>query len=72
MAPGARLFGATVVNVPERMHWLARRKLLDFNRKGIFSNLDDTPNELQRALSNHFDTVEMRVVGCVALFSARA
>lgn len=72
MAPGAPLFGCTVVNVPERMHWLARRVMKDLNRKGIFSNLADQPEELERALEQHFDAVTVRLVGCVAIFEARA
>jgi len=72
MAPGAPLFGCTVVNVPERMHWLARRVMKNLNRDGVFSNLDDRPEELERALAQHFDAVQVRLVGCVAIFEARA
>jgi ubiquinone/menaquinone biosynthesis C-methylase UbiE len=72
MAPGAPVFGCTVVNVPERMHFLARRVMRDLNHKAIFSNLDDRPEELERALAEHFDAVEVRLVGCVAIFEARA
>jgi len=72
MAAGAPLFGCTVVNVPEHMHWLARRVMTSLNRKGIFSNLGDKPEELERALSQHFDAVKVRRVGCVAIFEARA
>lgn len=71
LAVGGVLFGGTVVNVPERMHWLARRKLLDFNRRGFFSNLQDTPEALERSLAKYFDAVSVRMVGAVALFTAR-
>jgi len=72
MSAGAPLFGCTVVNVPQRMHWLARRVMRNLNRKGVFSNLEDTPEALERALSEHFDAVSVRLVGCVAIFEARA
>lgn len=71
MRPGAVLFGATVVNVPARMHAWARHVLDDLNRKGVFSNLEDTPEGLERELSTRFDDVRLELEGSVAVFSAR-
>jgi hypothetical protein len=43
-----------------------------YNRKGVFSNLDDDREGLERALSADLSSVEVEVIGTVALFSARA
>ena len=71
MRPGAVLFGATVVNVPAQMHAWARSVLGDLNRKGIFSNLEDTPDALEQELNKRFVDVRVELEGCVAVFSAR-
>jgi ubiquinone/menaquinone biosynthesis C-methylase UbiE len=71
MAPDAVLFGATLVNTPERMNWLAKWTLADFNRRKILSNLKDTPAQLERELSYCFDSVQVWLEGSVALFVAR-
>ena len=43
-----------------------------YNKKGIFSNADDSLTGLENALSSRFDNVAIEVTGCVALFSGRA
>jgi hypothetical protein len=48
------------------------RALVDiYNRKGIFSNRDDSAAGLQAALEASFAEVSITVRGVVALFSAR-
>ena len=42
-----------------------------YNRKGVFSNAADTLPDLRAALDQRFGSVEITVVGCVALFVAR-
>jgi hypothetical protein len=42
-----------------------------YNRKGIFSNREDSLPELEAGLREHFVDTEVRVQGCVALFSGR-
>jgi hypothetical protein len=42
-----------------------------YNRKGVFSNAADTLPDLRAALERRFRSVEITVVGCVALFVAR-
>ena len=49
----------------------ARALMRVYNRKGVFSNAADTLPELRAALDRRFRSVEITVVGCVALFVAR-
>ena len=42
-----------------------------YNRKGIFSNREDALSDLEAGLREHFVDTEVRVQGCVALFSGR-
>ena len=71
MNPGAVLFGATLLarDVPRNPG--ARALMAAYNRKGIFANRQDTETGLRQALTERFDAVEIEVVGCMALFSAR-
>jgi hypothetical protein len=43
-----------------------------YNGKGIFSNEHDNLDTLRRALEQRFQSVTIEIVGCAALFSARA
>ncbi len=58
MNPGCRVFGSTILQGGVRRGWPARMLMSVYNRKGIFSNKDDTLEDLD-------------VVGCVALFSGQ-
>jgi len=71
LLPGARVFGATIVqaDVPRTR---TAQALMDFyNRKGIFSNSHDTVGDLEAALGRRFSSVKIEVKGSVALFEAR-
>jgi hypothetical protein len=72
MNPGAVIFGSTLLHEGVPRSWLARRLMNAYNDKGIFSNRNDTLDGLERALAGQFHDVELEVVGCAALFSARA
>ena len=72
MNPGAVLFGSTLLQGGVHRHWLARRVMDAYNRKGIFSNRHDDLDGLARALRQRFTEVSVEVVGCAALFSGRA
>ena len=69
MNPNATLFGSTLLPAEARENWLARRLMAFYNRKGVFSNQGDDIDNLTHALSHD---VSVEVIGCVALFSARA
>lgn len=69
LAPGGAIFGATLLPEPPSR---AARWLMDtYNRKQIFSNRDDTLEDLRHALEQRFDEVALTQHGCGVLFSAR-
>lgn len=71
LAPGAHVFGATIVQgkVPRSAPAQALMNL--YNRKGIFSNAEDTVEDLDAALRQRFNHVKIATKGAVALFEAR-
>lgn len=72
LAPGARVFGATIVQGDAPRSRLAQ-KLMDFyNEKGIFSNVKDTEADLRSVLEECFGDFRLERHGCVLLFEARA
>ena len=71
LKPGGVIFGSTLLAHGVRRGFAARRLMALYNRKRIFSNADDSLDELQRVLTDRFANVEIEVVGCAAIFSAR-
>lgn len=72
LASGARVFGATIVQ-GDAPRSRAAQALMDlYNRKGIFSNADDSVAALDLELRRRFRDVEIALKGAVALFEARA
>jgi ubiquinone/menaquinone biosynthesis C-methylase UbiE len=71
LAPGGALFGATVLGAEADHTRHSRRVMARFNRRGIFSNLDDRREDLEAALSEAFAVHEVEIQGAVALFTAR-
>mgnify|MGYP002624569887 CR=1 FL=1 len=69
--PGGTLFGATLLGKGTRHNALARRLRALYNAKGIFTNADDDLDGLRAELEQRFEHVDIRTVGCVALFSAK-
>jgi SAM-dependent methyltransferase len=72
LRPGGVLFGSTILagGVP---HTPVSRTLMRFlNARGVFGNCDDGRRALERVLSDRFAEHEVRTVGSVALFTARA
>jgi len=72
MKPGATLFGATILQGDAPRSSCAQQLMNLYNRKGIFSNQQDNLFDLQTGLEEHFGSTQLKVVGCVALFSAQA
>jgi SAM-dependent methyltransferase len=72
LAPGARVFGATIVQGSAPRSRLAQAVMNLYNDKGIFSNADDAAERLDAALRKRFRGVEVRLRGTVALFEAQA
>jgi len=72
LAPGAVFFGSTILGRGVHHNAVGGALMRQYNRKGIFSNLADDVEGLERALSADFSAVEAEVVGTVVVFSARA
>lgn len=68
---GARVFGATILQGDVPRNAAARGVMKMYNRKGIFSNQNDSLASLKQALESRLDQVEVQVEGCMALFSGR-
>ncbi len=71
MNPGCRIFGSTILQIGVPRSWMAKKLMKMYNKKGIFSNIGDRLEDLQIALSQRFEDVNIEVVGCVALFSGK-
>lgn len=71
LAPGGVVFGSTILGRGVRHNVLGRRLMRLYNRKGVFSNLEDDIDGLERALGAVFAETHIEVKGKVALFLAR-
>lgn len=69
--PGGVLFGSTLLHHGVRRGWTAQRLMAFYNRKGIFSNQQDSLDELTENLTDRFEQPQVQVLGSAALFSAR-
>ena len=67
--PGGVIFGTTILGRGVEHNRLARALMRAYNRKGIFSNLDDDRERLERCLADRFGRFELEVSGSVALFA---
>lgn len=72
MNPGAVLFGSTLLRWGVPLGPLGRGLMALYNRKGIFSNGQDTLDGLEWQLGKRFRDVSVHLEGSAALFSARA
>lgn len=64
------LFGSTLLHDGVPRGWLARRLMAFYNRKQVFSNEQDNLQSLDEGLAARFESYEIEVVGCAALFKA--
>jgi ubiquinone/menaquinone biosynthesis C-methylase UbiE len=71
LSKGGVIFGSTILGKSKQEGFLARKLMNFYNKKGIFSNKEDTLEELDKILSNNFNSYSIKSVGCVALFSAK-
>ena len=71
MNRNAVLFGSTLLHGDIPRNWFAQCLMGIYNRKGIFSNRNDTLAALDSALRERFRDVNVEAVGCAALFSGR-
>lgn len=68
LTSGGVVFGSTILGQGVAHNLLGRRLMRLYNRKRIFSNLDDEQQGLERGLASKLSEVEIDVVGAVALF----
>lgn len=69
--PGGVIFGSTILAQGIQVTPLAKRLMSFYNQKGIFSNLNDSLNNLNEGLRQRFSEVNIQTKGCVAFFSIR-
>jgi len=72
LVPGARVFGATIVQGSAPRSRAAQALMDAYNRRGVFSNASDTAEELESILERRFADVTVKLHGAVALFEATA
>ncbi|KZT66435.1 S-adenosyl-L-methionine dependent methyltransferase [Daedalea quercina L-15889] len=73
LKPDAVLYGSTILGRgPEVSHnWFGKWLMGLYNRKGIFDNTEDTLDDLKQVLRVHFEDVDIKMVGVVAIFEVR-
>ena len=72
LAPDGVLFGSTILGPSAKHTLLGRLMLRDLNRRGTFSNLDDTEDGLREILGRSFRDVQVETAGVTATFVAKA
>ena len=72
MNKGATVFGSTLLQGDVPRSGLAKRLMAFYNKRGVFSNTEDTLAGLEAALNQRLTDVKIERVGCAALFSGRA
>ncbi len=72
LASGGVLFGSTILGRGVVHNMLGRRLMRLYNRKRIFSNVEDDQRGLDEGLASELTNIEIEVVGGVALFAGRA
>jgi hypothetical protein len=70
MTPDGVLFGSTILGAAAAPNHWARTVLKYYNFIGSFHNTRDTAEDLEAALTKHFQYHTCRVIGSVALFAA--
>lgn len=61
-------FGTSILSTPVNHNLFGKLLLKIYNHKGIFSNINDSYEDLKSELESRFENVEIQIVGCVALF----
>jgi hypothetical protein len=69
--PGARVFGATIVNDARLQNALSRHFLTFFNARNVFDVTTDTLEAVKALLSEYLEELLFEVEGCVLIFSGR-
>jgi ubiquinone/menaquinone biosynthesis C-methylase UbiE len=70
LVPGGKLYGSTILSRGVKVPWAARKRMDACNRNKIFSNAEDSLDDLESVLQKHFTSFRLEVRGVVALFTA--
>jgi len=62
------LFGSTILGLDIQRPFFAKLLMGRYNKKGIFSNAQDSLGGIMETLSKRFKTFNVEVCGCVVLF----
>jgi SAM-dependent methyltransferase len=62
------LFGSTILGLDIQRPMMAKLLMRQYNKKGIFSNTQDSLGGIMETLSKRFKTFNVEVRGCVVLF----
>ncbi|BBM03144.1 class I SAM-dependent methyltransferase [Microbulbifer sp. GL-2] len=65
------VFGSTILSKGIHRNAAAKKLMAIYNKKGIFSNMEDSKDDLEAYLASGFNEYQIEVKGCVALFSAK-
>ena len=68
---GGVVFGSTILSKGVETGFMARYLMDIYNQKGIFSNREDSLENLQKILKQNFDESSIKTIGSVALFWGR-
>jgi len=71
MNDGGVLFGSTILGKGTKQNLFAKYLMGYYNKKRIFSNHNDDLDSLVTSLNEHFNDVQVEVIGCAALFSGK-
>ena len=71
MADDGVPFGSTILGRGVRHNGLAQRVIAVYNRRGIFTNLDDDLEGHEQGLAAGFADVDVQTEGSATMFTAR-
>jgi ubiquinone/menaquinone biosynthesis C-methylase UbiE len=64
------IFGSTILSLGINKNRMATKLMSIYNKKGIFSNTQDSIEDLENYLSSKYSHYKIEIKGCVALFNA--
>jgi hypothetical protein len=68
---GGVVFGTTILGQGVERNIIAKRIMKIYNWRGIFSNTQDNPADLENILKENYNDYSIRIEGCVAFFVGR-
>jgi RNA-binding protein YhbY len=71
MHSGATLFGYTILNRGVRKTLASRAVYFVLRKLRVINGVDDSAEQLTAELNRRFNATDVRVIGCVAIFTAR-